>query len=79
MPGPTLAVHGAGEAGVAGAADAPSGTSIETIRRHIASGPHVRKGRLSRARLRFFWIDPEVGDGLRNEVRTVLLAELECM
>ena len=77
MPGPALDVHGAAAAAMPGAADASSGTRSVTSRTTVAKYPTARKSELSRAGFRFFWIDPEIGDGLRNEVRTVLLAERE--
>ena len=76
MPGPELEVHGAA-AIVAGAADASKGTRRATSRAAAAKCPAARKPELSRAGFRLLWIDPEIGDGLRNEVRTVLLAKLQ--
>ena len=76
MPGPELEVHGAA-AIVAGAADASKGTRRVTSRAAAAKCPAARKPELSRAGFRLLWIDSEIGDGLRNEVRTVLLAERE--
>jgi hypothetical protein len=76
MPGPTLDVHGAA-AIVADAAEAWSGTRSVTRRRAAARRAAAGRAELGRAGLRFFRVDPEVGDGLRNEVRTVLLAEGE--
>ena len=77
MPGPVLEVQGAAEATVAGAADAASGMRIATTTRTAARRPAALVAKLGRAGFGLLWIDPEVGDGLRNEVRTVLLAEGE--
>ena len=77
MPGPVLDVHAAAAAIVEGAADAANGMMNAATRRTVARCPAARVAELGRAGFRFLWIDPEVGDGLRNEVRTVLLAEGE--
>ena len=77
MPGPVLDVHGAAAAIVEGAADAANGVMNAATRRTVARCPAARVAELGRAGFRFLWIDPEIGDGLRNEVRTVLLAERE--
>ena len=63
MPGPLLDVHGAAAAAMPGAADASSGTRRVTSRTTVAKYPAVRRSK--------------VGDGLRNEVKTVLLRERE--
>ena len=53
------------------------GVMNAATRRTVARCPAARVAELGRAGFRFLWIDPEIGDGLRNEVRTVLLAEGE--
>lgn len=75
IPGPTLDVQGS--AADAGAADEPSGTRIAIKMRNVTRRPAVARNPLGRTGLGFLRIDPEVGDGLGNEVRTVLLAERE--
>jgi hypothetical protein len=78
MPGPVLDAQGAAAARVADAADASSGVRTVATMRTVARCPRTTLvAELGRAGFRLLWIDPEVGDGLRNEVRTVLLAERE--
>jgi hypothetical protein len=71
MPGPTLLVHGAGR-GV----DARTGdTSIGARNATMTTSAAAARDQLGRAGLGFLRIDSQVGDGLGNEVRTVLLAK----
>ena len=63
MPGPLLEVHGAAAPTMPGAADVSSDARRATSRTTVAKYPAVRRA--------------EVGDGLRNEVKTVLLRERE--
>jgi hypothetical protein len=74
MPGPVLDVHAAEAGRAAGAADASCGTSIAITRNSAARPATTAADALGRAGFRFLWIDPNIGDGLRNEIRTVLLA-----
>ena len=74
MPGPTLAVHCAAAPIDARAPETSRGASTARISRRVES-TRTTRSRLRRARLWFLRIDPEVGDGFGNEVRTVLLAQ----
>ena len=78
IPGPALDVHGAGATiDTAAAADGRSGATIAIKRRNVLTRPAIARNRLRRSGLRFLRIDPEVGDGLGNQIRTVLLTERE--
>ena len=77
MPGPVVDAHGAAAGSAAGVADAANGIRIPVTSRTVASCPMTLVAELRRPRFRLLWIDPKIGDGFRNEVRTVLLAERE--
>jgi len=71
-------MHGADATIVTGAAeDERSGATIAIRSRNVLTRPATARNPLSRAGLRFLRIDPEVGDGLGNQIRTVLLTERE--
>ncbi len=75
IPGPTPLVHGAAAVIDARAPEMSRGASTAAMTRSVGSPRANTRNRLGRAGLWFLRIDPEVGDGLGNEVRTVLLAK----
>lgn len=78
IPGPTLELHGADATTETGAAaDERSGATIAIKSRNVVTRPATARNPLGGAGLRFLRIDPEVGESLCNEIRTVLLTERE--